>query len=131
MLTNRYIKQLLNKMFFPLLILLLSPQVSFCWNVTEYDGYVRAEEEYNDGYKFTLALPSHGQFSNKDPFWQIEATSDLQKWIKLSNISTLKYEVFVDGNPADAGYSIELKYYVDSNSALIRGHLSEPLLKAI
>lgn len=130
MLTNSHIKKLLLKIFFSLTIIILSPQISFCWNVTEYDGYVRAEEGYNGGYKFTLALTSDGKYPYS--FWQIEATSEnLQKWIELSNISDLKYELFVDGNHEGANYSINLTYDKGSNFAFIRGYLSEPLLKAI
>ena len=121
---------------YPFIIILFFPQIGLCWDVVQYqrDGidYVSAVEEYNGGYKLVLEKPCAG--FNPDfallysPTWEIQAKSNIKKWIELSSSGFLTYDLYIDSNPSNSDQSIKLTYDIGTNTATIKGDLSQSLL---
>ena len=122
-----------NTKVYPFILALLLPQVGHCWDVVQHKGvgvdYVSAVAEYDGGYKLKLEQPCAGDLSwAAGPIWEVQATSNLKEWIELSNNSLFKYDLYIDGNPSSSGQSIKLTYDIGSNTASVKGNLSQSLL---
>lgn len=123
-----------NTKVYLFIIVLLFPQIGNCWNVVQYKSggidYVSAVAGYdNGGYKLKLEQPCAGELSWIDrPVWEIQANSNIKEWIELSNNSLSTYDLYIDSNPSNSGQSINLIYDIGSNTATIKGNLSQSLL---
>lgn len=131
---SKYFLKMIKNKAYSFLIILLFPQVGVCWDVIQYQNndisYVSAVADYNGGYKLKLTHSCAGDFHVLyDPTWEIQATSDIKEWIKLSN-SYPKYILYIDGNPSKFDQSISLTYDIGTNIASIKGKLSKSLLTA-